>query len=268
MFDAWRRSRRHPGLKPPWARLTLAFAALLIVGGALIWNAAAEARLVRSDPDGAAAAGLSDFASARGGRLYQGHCRSCHGSAGLGDRARGTPDLTDQDWLYGQGRVSDIERVIRYGIRAPSPKAWSSTEMPAYARPIPYPREPTMRPLKPSEIRDVAAFLRRVEGQSADSTAAARGGEIYHGRGGCYDCHADDAGGDSAIGAPNLSDRILLYGDNSAAALFDSIAYGRAGMCPAWNGKLSAAQTRELALYVHRLARSGALLKGGDAHDR
>jgi cytochrome c oxidase cbb3-type subunit 3 len=256
---AWRRLARHPGLRRWWPRLALALALVLVVGGGALWNGAAEARLVSADPDSTAGdPSLARFAAPRGARLFRSHCSSCHGSEGRGDYARGAPDLTDHDWLYGEGRVSDIERVVQYGIRMPLPKSWNAAEMPAYARPLPYPREPALKALKPAEIEDVVAFLRRVEGQPADAMAVARGGEIFHGRGGCYDCHTNDAGGDTAIGAPNLTDRIFLYGDNSAGALRESIAYGRAGLCPGWKGKLSAPQIREVAIYVHNLALPGA----------
>jgi cytochrome c oxidase cbb3-type subunit 3 len=63
-----------------------------------------------------------------------------------------------------------------------------------------------------------------------------------------------DAKGDSAIGAPNLADRITLYGDGSREALAMSIAYGRHGICPAWIGRMTAAGIREVAVYVYSLS--------------
>jgi cytochrome c oxidase cbb3-type subunit 3 len=84
---------------------------------------------------------------------------------------------------------------------------------------------------------------------------AARGDRIFHGAGGCYDCHGQDALGDGAIGAANLRDRVWLYGDGSRRSVFDSIAHGRAGACPAQIGQLKAADIRALALYVHAQGR-------------
>jgi cytochrome c oxidase cbb3-type subunit 3 len=77
---------------------------------------------------------------------------------------------------------------------------------------------------------------------------------LYAGDAGCYDCHALDAKGDAAIGAPNLTDTVTLYGDGSREALFMSIAQGRQGVCPAWIMTLSAAGIRETALYVHSIS--------------
>jgi cytochrome c oxidase cbb3-type subunit 3 len=81
---------------------------------------------------------------------------------------------------------------------------------------------------------------------------------VYSDKGGCYDCHARDARGDGAIGAPNLTDSIWLYGDGGARWIYDSIAYGRAGVMPAWADRLSPAQVRAVSLYVYSLSHGSA----------
>ena len=75
--------------------------------------------------------------------------------------------------------------------------------------------------------------------------------------GGCYDCHAADAKGDPAIGAPNLTAPDALYGGD-AESLTMSISYGRHGMCPAWAGRITAAGIRETAIYVYSLSHPGS----------
>jgi cytochrome c oxidase cbb3-type subunit 3 len=102
-------------------------------------------------------------------------------------------------------------------------------------------------------------FLLSLQGKEADASRASRGAALYAGRAGCYDCHSSDAKGDTAIGAPNLTDGITLYGDGSRDALFLSIAYGRQGVCPAWVRQLSPAAIRELALYVYSISHSGVM---------
>ena len=77
---------------------------------------------------------------------------------------------------------------------------------------------------------------------------------MYSGEGGCYDCHSADGKGDAAIGAPNLADKVTLYGDGSREALFESIANGRQGVCPAFVNRLHPAAIREVALYVYLLS--------------
>ena len=237
-------------------RIVVLLIALIAIGTAVaLHREQLVGQLLRADPDSIPTnAGLMEFALGRGKSGYRSHCASCHGEQGQGDAARGVPNLTDHDWLYGSGEVSDIERVVDYGIRSANPQAWNLAIMPAYAKAQPSKTEPKIPPLKPGEIRDVIEFLRYLQKQNADPAAVSRGAAVFSNTGGCYDCHGADAQGDSAIGAPNLTDRITLYGDGSAAALFDSIAHGRQGLCPAWVSKIGPAAVREIALYVNTLS--------------
>jgi cytochrome c oxidase cbb3-type subunit 3 len=226
-----------------------------------------EARLLRADPNAIPMnPALMTFAHGRGEALYVSRCAACHGASGQGDATRGIPALSDGDWLYGAGLVSDIERVIKYGIRSYQPKAWNLAIMPAYATAQPSARDHKIPSLSPANIRDLVEFLIHEQGHNADSAAVARGAELFSGVGGCYDCHAMDAKGDAAIGAPNLTDRITLYG-GSRESLSMSISYGRAGVCPAWDTRISAAGIRELAVYVYQLSRPNASL-GADSSPR
>jgi cytochrome c oxidase cbb3-type subunit 3 len=231
--------------------------ALSMVATVLLHGRYMEARLLRADPGGTPSdATLMSFATGRGRPLFDAHCASCHGPDGHGDQAKGIPDLTDDDWLYGTGQVIDIERVIDYGIRSHHPKAWSLAIMPAFGRPRPSETDAKIAPLTPPQIRDLTEFIFHEQGRDVDDAAAARGASLYLGGGGCYDCHSTDLRGDSAIGVPNLIDQITLYGDGSRQALFMSIANGRQGVCPAWVRQISPVSIRELALYVYSLSHS------------
>ena len=234
--------------------LVLAASASLMAA-VLLRLSALEGRLLREDPNIISSnLALMGFAADRGRALFEVHCAACHGTSGQADPARGIPNLSDADWLYGTGLVSDIEQVVKYGIRSHHPKAWNLAVMPAYATPQPDARIAGIQPLSPAKIRDLVEFLFTAQGRKADPAAAARGAGLFAGAGGCYDCHASDAKGDSAIGAPNLTDAITLYGDGSRESLTMSISYGRHGMCPAWVGRISPAGIRELALFVHSLS--------------
>jgi cytochrome c oxidase cbb3-type subunit 3 len=231
----------------------LALGLILMVWAVL--NAQEEARLLRAEPDLIPAdSAMMRFATSRGYGLYQAHCASCHGADGQGHYAVGVPNLTDKDWLYGDGEVSDIETVVQYGIRASNGRTWRLADMPAFAHARPYAREPTIKSLSPGDIGDVMQFLRLLEDLPADPAASQRGVAIFAGRGGCFDCHSRDGHGDPAIGAPNLTDSIWLYGDGSPKWIYDTIANGRAGVCPAWSGRLGPAQIREVSLYVYSLS--------------
>jgi cytochrome c oxidase cbb3-type subunit 3 len=221
-------------------------------------------RLMRADPE--RILGQPDLArtALRIGREgFAAHCATCHGQGGA-DPARGVPDLTDQDFLYGTGRVGEIEQIVLHGIRSGDPRGWQLASMPAYATPRPYPTQP-IPPLTPGGVSDVTQFLMRKHGGETDAAAADRGARLYAGGGGCWDCHSSDAGGDAAIGAPNLVDDVWLYGNGSPAAIARSIADGRAGISPAFARMLAPADARAIAVYVASLPQH----RGKDpAHDR
>jgi cytochrome c oxidase cbb3-type subunit 3 len=230
-----------------------------VVAGSSSWRAHMDRRLLRAEPDALAAQpDLVRYALAQGEPVYRRRCASCHGADLKGDRARGAPDLIDRDWLYGSGGVAAIQQTITYGIRSGSPKSRSLAVMPAFARPEAGGRE-TVKALSPAEIGDLVDYLFSLEGRPADPAAAARGAGLYADKGVCYDCHSRDVQGDQAIGAPNLSDAIWLYGDGSRAAVFRSIAQGRAGACPAFERSLAPATLRAVAVFVHdRAQHAGA----------
>ena len=242
-----------------WVRIVAggAVLALLAGGAAWAWRARMDDRLLRSEPDAIAGqADLVRYAVAIGEPLYRQDCSGCHGADLRGDTSRGAPNLIDRDWLYGAGGVAEIQQTITYGVRSGSPKSRSLAVMPAFAHPDPGGRE-KVNALTPAEIGDLVDFLFSIEGRSADAAAAARGARLYADKGVCYDCHSRDAEGDQTVGAPNLTDRIWLYGDGSRAAVFRSIAEGREGACPAFGDRLGPVRTRALAVFVQSRIQQG-----------
>ena len=201
---------------------------------------------------------LAPRALAKGRKVFLANCAVCHGADGRGSTATGTPDLTDQDFLYGTGRASEIEAIVLYGIRSGDDKGWDLAWMPAYGHAVPYARE-KLPSLSPPEIEQLTSFVRTLSGASGeDPKAAAAGGALYEGRGGCWDCHSRDAQGDTAIGAPNLTDRIWLRGDGSRRDISRIIRDGLHGVSPAFRGRLDPANVRAVAVYVASLhARKG-----------
>jgi cytochrome c oxidase cbb3-type subunit 3 len=242
--------------------LLVGIAAAIAVLGTGIWvgqRNAIRARLMMANPDGIAGdAKLNRYALSAGRRGFAAHCASCHGRRLEGDRNLGIPSLADGDWLYGTGRVSEIERIILYGIRSGHPKAWNLASMPAYATPNPY-KAHKIEPLTPRDANDVAAYLYAFQHKSPDPDAVARGATVFSKAGQCFDCHGPDARGDPAIGAPDLTDAIWLYGDGSLPSITLSIAYGRAGACPPWIGRLAPATIRAIAVYVHSAGAAKAM---------
>ena len=201
-------------------------------------------------------AGLRSFALAYARPAYDRHCAACHGDRLQGDPRKGVPNLTDQDWLYGEGRVAQIEHTILYGIRSGNPKGWNLADMPAFARESPYARY-QMTPLEPDEIHDVIEYLMVTAGKPGDGAAAERGAKIFADKGQCFDCHSNDAQGDAAIGAPNLIDNIWLYGNGRREDIYDTVARGRSGICPPWFEQLSPVTIRALAVLVYAASHPG-----------
>jgi cytochrome c oxidase cbb3-type subunit 3 len=244
--------RRHG--RPRWLILAAILVPVLAFGGVYVAHVrSVSARFLRVPADSIPGdTELMSFATSRGAPAYAEHCASCHGSQLRGDPTLGVPNLADKDWLYGTGRVSEIERVILYGIRSGNSKGWDLAHMPAFATPRPYDLY-AMTPLTPGEIADVTTYLLSFQQPQSDAAAVQRGKQIFYdtSKGVCNDCHGSDARGDAAIGAPDLTDAIWLRGDGSRRDIEDTIAHGLAGHCPAWVTQLSPVTIRALAVYVY-----------------
>jgi cytochrome c oxidase cbb3-type subunit 3 len=227
----------------------------------VLWLHAPRTRadLVRADPEAILTnPHLRTPALRDGARIFRAHCAACHGEDARGDPHSGVPDLTDEDHLFGTGLVSEIEDIARHGIRAHDSRGANLASMPAHAAPSMAhggtQGAPTTPTLTPAQIEDVTQSLLWFTNRATDIAAARRGQALFKGPAGCWDCHASDAGGDPAIGAPSLSDGVWLYGKGDHDTVYASIAYGRAGASPAFDHVLTAIQLREVAVYVASLA--------------
>ena len=142
-----------------------------------------------------------------GQSLFLQTCAQCHASDARG--SKGFPNLTDGDWLYG-GDPKAIEETILNGRNGVMP--------------------PFGQALGAEGARNVAHYVRSLAGMTNDSIRAARGKEQYQQT--CVACHGADAKGNPALGAPNLTDKIWLYG-GTEADIVASIMNGRTGHMPA-----------------------------------
>lgn len=231
----------------------MAVIAMGVAGGFLVHQHSTRvARLLRTDPDSALIEkSLIDYAQVVGRKAFNEHCSGCHGKDLRGDPTRGIPNLVDKDWLYGTGRVSEIERVVQYGIRSGLSKSLDFVTMPAFGTANPYSRN-KLEPLTPSQIHDVTEFLYSFQhAGDVDATTKARGATVFQGPGFCYECHSNDGQGDAAVGAPNLTDKVWLYGDGSRQSIEVAVERGLGGYCPAWQSRLPPYIIRAIAIYVH-----------------
>jgi cytochrome c oxidase cbb3-type subunit 3 len=190
---------------------------------------------------------LVRFAQAQARPLFAKYCAACHGANMRGNTAIGAPSFLDHDWLWGNGTVFQIERIVLYGIRSGQPKALNVTDMPAFG---------LMGRLSDGQIRELVQYLMKLNHRPYDAEAANSGQMLFHDdRVNCYDCHGADARGDSDYGAPNLTLNVW-YNGGDEQSIYDSIYYGRHRIMPAWGEVLSLEQIRALAMYLHEVAKN------------
>lgn len=181
---------------------------------------------------------LFEYAREAGLAAFKQNCVACHGSGAQG--SKGFPNLNDDDWLWG-GKLADIEQTIRYGIRSGNDKGRQS-QMPAFGKD---------GILKKEEVEDVATFVGALHDDKAEKTETYnRGSALFTAN--CAACHGDKGQGGREFGAPRLADNIWLYGGDHAT-IVETVTNARAGVMPAWEGRLDDDTIKVLSVYVHSL---------------
>ena len=140
-------------------------------------------------------------ARAMGERIFLVNCAPCHGSDARG--STGFPNLADKDWLYGGDPATIVASVTsgRMGVMPPLGPA-----------------------LGADGVKNVVAYVRSLSGLPSDGLKAQLGKPLFDQN--CAACHGMDGKGNQALGAPNLSDQIWLYG-SSEATIAQGINNGR-----------------------------------------
>lgn len=161
-----------------------------------------------------------------GASLYANYCSQCHGSTAMG--ARGFPNLTDDDWLYG-GSPQQIEQSILNG---------RSGVMPALGAALG----------GDQGVDEMVSYVQSMQdGLDQDSPAHARYMTL------CVACHGPTGTGNQVLGAPSLVDDTWLYG-SSPQAIRKTLLEGRNGVMPAHGDLIGADRARILAAYVYSLS--------------
>ncbi|HSF93140.1 MAG TPA: cytochrome-c oxidase, cbb3-type subunit III [Paracoccaceae bacterium] len=196
-----------------------------------------EDRIVALELDQISSDGeVGAFAMNGGGAIFKNSCAQCHGAGAAG--AKGYPNLLDNDWLWG-GSIDDIHTTITHGIRNENDPDARYSEMPAFGDILEKP-----------EIAMAAQYVLSLSGNETDAAAAAAGAEVFADN--CAACHGDDGTGDREQGAPNLTDAIWLWGGD-LDTVTATITNSRFGVMPSWGDRLTEAQIRQVAVYVHQL---------------
>jgi len=194
--------------------------------------ASASLSQIESDPS------LLAFARALGRTAFGDNCAACHGTGAAG--AKGFPNLNDDDWLWG-GTLDQIRTTIKYGVRSGHKQAHEGNML-AFGRD---------GILKSNEVVTVANYVRSLSGLPVRKDVSLDAGKKLFADN-CASCHGDAGKGNQELGAPNLSDKIWLYGSDEDT-IIETITNGRGGVMPTWEGLLDAATINALTVYVHTL---------------
>jgi len=167
-------------------------------------------------------------ARAIGERMFMNYCAQCHGSDARGNK--GFPNLTDGDWLHG-GDPAAIKASImsgRVGQMPPMGAALGSDK----------------------DVEAVAHYVRNLSGLVADPVKVVFGKPKFAA---CVACHGAEGKGNTMLGAPNLADKVWLYG-GSAETVMETIRKGRTNTMPAFGKFLGEPKVHVLAGYVWSLS--------------
>lgn len=165
-----------------------------------------------------------------GASLYASYCTTCHGSDARG--AKGFPNLADDAWLYGNSEAQLIHsiKIGRSGVMAVFPLGTDE------------------------DVNGMVNYVRSLSGLvEVDQATAAAAAAKYNTF--CVACHMPDGTGNQALGAPNLTDDVWLYG-SSEADVRETLVNGRNGQMPAHGDLLGDNRTKILAAYVYSLSAS------------
>jgi cytochrome c oxidase cbb3-type subunit III len=160
--------------------------------------------------------------------LFGANCSTCHGSDARG--AKGFPNLADNDWLWGSAENTVLESISngRHGVMP----GWESA-------------------LGDQGLNEVASYVVSLSGREAPNDWIAAGEKRFATM--CAACHGAGGTGNQLLGAPNLADKVWLYGGdfNTVRA---TIAKGRENQMPAHTELLGDTKVRLLAAYVLSLS--------------
>jgi len=162
------------------------------------------------------------MASARD--LFTQNCSACHGYEAQG-QANLFPNLRDDAWQWG-GTPENIEQTLLNGRMAVM-SSWTAV-------------------LGQQGVTNVANYVLALGTPEAEGhPGQAQYNQV------CVACHGPEGLGNTALGAPNLTDDIWLYGGD-LNTIRETINDGRNGIMPAFGEKLDETQIRLLVAWLTR----------------
>lgn len=169
-------------------------------------------------------------ANKMGQRMFANNCAVCHGSDAKG--SFGFPNLSDKDWLYG-GSPEQIKHTIANGRNGAMPAKGLKPD------------------LTVAQVSDLSHYVISLSREASDTEAASRGQGLFMQA--CAACHMPTGTGNQGMGAPNLADKIWLYG-GTHSMIAHTITNGRNAQMPAHAETLSSDKIHLLTAYVYSLS--------------
>tara|TARA_B100000959_G_scaffold286714_1_gene366712 strand:+ start:5453 stop:6334 length:882 start_codon:yes stop_codon:yes gene_type:complete len=163
-----------------------------------------------------------------GKRIFVVHCSACHGADAKG--SIGFPNLVDSEWIWGDSTEA-IQHSITNGRNAAMP-AWLTI-------------------IGERGVSEVAEYVLSISKSSYNEDLVGNGKEYFQNY--CFGCHGMDGTGNLALGTPNLTNDLWLYG-HSKERIMDVIANGRNGVMPAFKDKLSSDKIHIVNAYIQSLS--------------
>ncbi|WP_355659739.1 cytochrome-c oxidase, cbb3-type subunit III [Halomonas salifodinae] len=164
-------------------------------------------------------------------RIFLNNCALCHGSNAQG--GYGFPNLTDGDWLYG-GEPENIEYSIANGRNGLMP-SWQQ--------------------LGEENIENLTQHVLALSDLEHDAERAERGQSVFAAS--CAACHGPSGTGNTALGAPNLTNDTWLYlapGQSVADSVRQTLRNGRNGHMPAQAAYIGEDKVHLVTAYIYSLS--------------
>ena len=141
--------------------------------------------------------------------------------------AVGAPNLVDGNSLYGNEGDTILASILdgRKGV------------MPALGNVV-----------GEQGVNEVVAYVLTLNGYGAPPDWVAAGKPRFEAV--CTACHGADGRGNQAIGAPDLTDDVWLYG-RDFARMAETVRNGRNGIMPAWRERIGEDRSRAVAAWIY-----------------
>lgn len=160
-------------------------------------------------------------------RLFATNCAICHGADARG--AAGFPNLRDPEWIWGDGD-SEIKATIADGRTAVMP-GWEAV-------------------IGTEGVEQVSEYVYSLTRDPLNPSFVDPGKQHYNTL--CVACHGPEGKGNPALGAPDLTDGVWLYG-GSLGAIRQSVEKGRFGVMPPFGEQLGESRIHLLTAYLNSI---------------